>query len=946
MAHRAWGSIGRALVAATLGLGCVGVPAEEAPAAAGVAVLSLTVSTEVAVDPTPLYVQSRTVVGQPAIASGGAGQLAVWQDNRAIPGVYAARISAAGAVLDPANLLLVQRGTSPVVASDGTGYLVAWLGTSEQIYWSRVDASGAMLDPGGVARAGSLQGGTLALAFDGSRYVLAWSTPHGSPNEIRVARIGRDGALLDPSGVVVSSGATARRSPVIASNAGGSLVAWEDLRDGPLPRIYAARVTPAGVVGDPGGRVVSLAAANQTLPSVATDGTSFLVGWYALAGSGSRAPGPYAALVGPSGATLSIEALWPTQGTDTGRAPTAVAFSGGRYLVTWTGWAPTVAAGRETILPRLYAVRVDPAGALLDAAPRVAARIDTAMPPFDFSFAQGGAVGRPGGFRLLWSFRDGLAPYLQSVATDLDATPTAAPVAVETAPVDQTLPQVAANAGGYLVGWTDMAPYLPQSTYTPRGVRLSPSGAVLDAPPVGFAEVEFSGSATSDYTLRLAAFGDSFLSGWWRSVNPDLSMRPVRASGAPGAAVTSFNFGRLRALAAARTNALGILAGPVARRFGPDGRSLDAFPIALPALGEPGVVSDGTNYLVYGAFTPPGCGSATTCPRVATIRLNGAGDLLDASPVPLAASVQRAPFRDGTYEVSAAFDGTRYLLAWRGSGLGGDNVEIAAARVGVDGVAVDTSPIVVSAAASAKRSPSVTHDGASWVVAWGDSRDGNSAYAARVGASGASLDPAGVAVATGLNELPAVRIASAGDGRSAVVYSRRATAATPVSARLMVRMLSFGDAGVTDAGVTDTGVTDAGVTDAGGVLVDSAVADVGMVPDVVVVTDVGVAPDAVAVTDVAVADVAAAADVVGVVDTGAVVDAPTPDSGSTPDVTSATDAGATDVVEADAPGTTPPEDEGGLCDVGGTPGARRVGAGWSLLALGLVATARRRGRRR
>lgn len=941
------------------------VPADLVARSAFPAVLDPTISAEVAVDPVELSTQTRTVMGRASIASGSTGQFAVWQDSRTPPGVYGARISAAGAVLDPANLLLVRGMASPVVTSDGPGYLVAWIGDVNELYWSRVDASGAMLDPGGVARAGSLRGSAMALAFDGTNYVLAWSAVSGS-SEIRVARIGRSGALLDPGGVVVSTGGTAeRRNPALAANAGGALVAWEDLRDG-LPRIYAARVTPAGVVSDPNGRVVSLAAANQTQPSVATDGTSFLVGWWALMGSGSRAPGPYAALVGPSGATASIEALWPTPGADTGSGPLAVAFSGGRYLAAWSSFTMS----GSSRLPRVSAVRLDAAGALLDATPRVAARIDAVTPPFAPAFTSIVATGRPGGFRLLWAFYDGLASYLQSVATDLEAAPAVAPATVESAPVDQTFPQLVANAGGYLVGWTDMAPILPQSWYHARGVRLSPAGALLDATPISLADQEYFGSSMSDFTLRIAAFGTAYLAGWSRAVSPALLMRPVSAAGVTGAVASTSESNRLTALAAARTNALGLF-GSVARRFGPDGRALDAFPISLPGIREASVVSDGTNYLLPGSYTPPGCTVPTTCPRVGVLRLNGAGDLLDATPIPIAASIQRAGFSSGNYEASAAFDGTRYLVVWRGSGLGGNNVELAAARVGTDGVALDATPIVVSSAVSAKRSLSVAYDGTSWVVAWGDSRDGNSAYAARVSAAGAVLDPVGVAVATGLAELPAVRVASTGDGRSAVVYSRRATVATPVSARLLVRMLSFGDGGVIDAGTVDAGATDAGVvvadvgaTDAGVVVTDAGATDTGAVA-----TDAGVSDTGVVATDAGVADVettdagvivadvgtsdggstdaGTAADVT-TTDTGVRADAGvvTTDTGAAVDVGVTADAGAADVVDADVPSTPPPPEDGGLCDVGGAPGAHGARTGWAVAALGLVGLTRRRRDRR
>jgi hypothetical protein len=276
----------------------------------------------------------------------------------------------------------------------------------------------------------------------------------------------------------------------------------------------------------------------------------------------------------------------------------------------------------------------------------------------------------------------------------------------------------------------------------------------------------------------------------------------------------------------------------------------------------------------------------------------------------------------------------------------GSAVEIHGARVGVDGVVLDAAPIVVSAAAGGdKQSPTVTYDGATWVAAWADARSGNGVYAARVSAGGAALDPAGFAVATGLLQEPAVDIASAGSGLSAVVYTRRADVAAPQ--RVIVRLLTFGDAGVPDVGVRDAGVADVGVADVG--VADIGVADVG-------VADAGVADVAATETgmiDAGPVDTAsdapaadAGAGVPDVVDVGidvVAVDAPTPDAGRTPrDSGPTADVSASDVVAVDVPTVIAPADSGGLCNVGGAAGARQVRAPWALFALGLVAITRRR----
>jgi len=906
------------------------VPAELIARSAFPAVLDPTVSAELVVEPTVLTSRTRSLVGRAAVAFNGADSLAVWQDSRYPAGVYGARLTAAGVVRDPGNILVAVAGARPVVASDGSGFLVAWVGADGQVRWSRVDAAGVVLDPGGVARAGTLLAGELALAFDGTNYLLAWSAPTGSPGAIRVARVARDGRLLDAAGVVVSSGSTDRRRPAIAAGAGGALVAWEDLRSGSgLPTVYAARVRTDGVAIDPDGRAVSLAAANQVQPSVATDGASFLVAWYARNGAGSRAPGPYAALVGPAGTTLSINPLWASQGTDVATDPFAVAaaYSGGRYLVSWAGGRPMSAPGVSYMLPRIYAVRVDAAGAPLDAAPREVARIDATIPTYPTFFLPA-VAGRPGGFQFLWAYQESPAGVrdVQGVATDLDAVPAGAPSQVEMAPADQTAPQVAATPSGYLVGWIDYGLTYPQYTFRARGVRLSPGGAVLDTPALALVPQETAIAMTA---LRLAPVGGSYLAAWRQTGDPQRSMVSVPATGAPVTTATVAQSGLIAGLAVARTNALlvsrvGSSASLQAQRVGLDGRALDAFPLPLPPFHDADVVSDGTNFLVVGTLAPSGC--TGPCPGVAFLRVSGAGDLLDASPVFLSASA-RTPSGDYLRQPAAAFDGARYLLTWRGAGATAAVVEIHGARVGADGAVLDASPIVVSGGVSGdKQSPVVTYDGATWVAAWADARGGNSVYAARVAGTGAVLDPAGVAIATGLVQPAAVDIASTGGGLSAVVYTRRTSVGTPL--RVIARMVSFGDGGVIDAGVaTDRGALDVGTSDVG--TSDVGTSDVGT-------SDVGT-------SDVGVMDSGAALDAgandAGVADVGvdaAVLDAPPRDAGASADVVTA------DVVTADVPAAPPPEDGGGICDVGGAVGARRAGRAWALFALGVVAAARRR----
>jgi hypothetical protein len=179
----------------------------------------------------------------------------------------------------------------PAVAFDGTNYLVVWSdnrsGAGDDIFGARVSSAGEVLDGAGIAI--STAGGHQfdpAVAFDGSNYLVVWEDRRsGANSDIFAARMSPAGVVVDPTlpvtggGIAISTAANDQLDPAVVWNGSGSryLVVWEDRRLG-VSDIYGARVSNLGTLEDPAGIVISGAPNEQTSPWVAVNG-SFLVAW-------------------------------------------------------------------------------------------------------------------------------------------------------------------------------------------------------------------------------------------------------------------------------------------------------------------------------------------------------------------------------------------------------------------------------------------------------------------------------------------------------------------------------------------------------------------------------------------------------------------------------------------------------------------------------------------
>jgi len=409
---------------------------------------------------------------EPSVAWDGTSFVVAWADRRSGAGdLYAGRVTAAGAVQDGSGFVLSNAANEqvlPAVAAAGGTVLATWgdaRGPSEDVYGARI-GTGAVLDPTGrVLSALASPQEAPAVAWDGNDYLTVWQDGRGAGgDDVYAARADADGTPLDGTGIAVSAGAAPEGEPDVAWNGGVYLVVWQDYRSGTGYDVYAARVSAAGAVLDASGIAVSTAAGDQSSPAVAAGGGGFLVTWTDGRNLGTTGEDVYAARVDGTGTVQDAGGI-PVSTAAGAQRVSAAAHDGTGWLVAWEDH-------RNGAFSDLYAARLSSVGTVLDAAgaPVSTASGDQRAP----SLAWNG-----GNFVLAWEDRrsgtsyDVYAARVSSAAAVLDASG----IALSTPVNDQRYPRVARDGTTALVVWQDARSGTSADVYS---ARVSSGGTSLD----------------------------------------------------------------------------------------------------------------------------------------------------------------------------------------------------------------------------------------------------------------------------------------------------------------------------------------------------------------------------------------------------------------------------------------------------------------------------------
>ncbi len=733
--------------------GCVG--ASDAPARA---VGALTVGSELTLVPdlpaAPLAVDA---LGHAATAAAGAVRATAWSTPRGVGLV--AFWSSAGGLLARAELGAAD--ARPVVASDGSAFLVAWH-RADGLVAARFDAAGARLDVAPLtvstgARVGAA-GDDLACAPDGRDFVLAYGL---APAGVEVARVTAAGAVRDRRAVPLLGPNLAERVRIAASRA-GYLVAATGLHAPTFPyrQLAYARLGPDLAPLDAAPRAVAASPRERGLEDVASDGADYLLLWSDEATPTAGAPRLLAARVSAASGDVGAAAdVAPGTATHPTSAAWAERVAGGYLVARYDGASFVTRQLRD-------------AGTFVEATP--VARAVGAGLVGQVARAREGA-----GLTLTWAApapADTRALAVASLAADGAAGPTAQPV---TAPggTDARAVGLGWDGRSFVTAWSDLSGASWAARTSARGARVDARGVAL-----GQARTEALASTAGQHALmRPTAAAITGGTGEYAAQRYDADLRPVGAE---------------RVLFSAEREIMFWGAG------GPDGYLLGTgvFYFSGLQLDVRFLRADGTLARSVEVYRFRDTGSATALAasralwavawttydafaRSCGLRVNLYTPAGEFAVVPRQYAL---PSCEGTANLAAASDGADFLVVW-GEATAGTSTR--GLRVRADGTALDAAPFVVGSGGA----PRAVWDGANYTVAWSTAPSGSPAtqsiVAARVAATGAVLDRPPATLAEGARAGAAFALAADGEGTIAVAYAR-ATSGEPVRARL--RLFQWG----------------------------------------------------------------------------------------------------------------------------------------------------------
>ncbi|HYI00410.1 Ig-like domain-containing protein, partial [Hyalangium sp.] len=672
------------------------VPAEVLASSSYPAVLDPLISPELSLD-TPTLRPSPGGESHPAIAFNGTVYLACWGDHHypeAAPELVCTRIRPDGTVLDLEGLSVgPYSGASdaPNVASNGTDFLVVWSlyppnSTSPGVVARRVSGSGAVLGASPVFMSSAPAGEyNPSVAYTNFTYLVVWSDFRFDSQASRIvgARVSNGGTVLDPSGIAISPGSSFHREPTVAADGTLFLVVWTDDRNSSSTGddLYSTLVSSGGILLNPGTPVIT-AAGGQSEPALTPTDSGYILAW---ADTRNGVSAIYSSRLSTQASPLDGTGLRLSTSTRSQRVP-QVATSSSGALAVWKE--------EQTNSSTIAGARLSSTGQVLGSITLSSTAYDGALP----AIASNGTDYLVGWEERLHDDTSIFGRRVSGSGTLLDPRN----LTLSTEINDERLPKVATNGSTFLAVWMDDRSGL----WEVYAAYLDSSGAPLK-PPMRLGQLTTGSYLSPPGSVAVASNGTNYLVVW--STNDLFNTSDIHG---------------------ARVSAEGEPLGPA------------GFVISNAANAQlhPDVASNGNNYLVAWEDLRGGGHQDLYAARV-----GANGTVADPTGIPLSTATLAQT------EAAVASNGVDYFVAWRDERQQATRGDIYGTRVTGTGTVVDVTGIPISTAALTQQKPAITWDGQNYTLAWEDGRGGTAAsdiFAARVSSAGAVLDPQGVAVCT------------------------------------------------------------------------------------------------------------------------------------------------------------------------------------------------------
>lgn len=557
----------------------------------------------------------------------------------------------------------------------------------------------------------------VEIAAGSNGYLVVWDDTRGGSADIFACRLSATGQILDQSAIPISQYASEQSDPSVAWNGTEYLVVWTDRRSG-VGHIYGARVRPDGQVIDKQGILISGTFGSQAYPKVASDGRGWQIVWQDSRGGSQDIYGCRMNGDGSFGKVLGIVTL-----AGNNEEMPDIAYNGTSFVVVWRDQRNSATTDAD-----IYACRVARNGSRM---------VGDTLVTCDSGGSTGiaGAQWNPritacgsGNCMVVWEdYRTGSSTaniYVarvnsSCVVMDRNGIP------VTTGSGIREIPGISYDGIRLLVAWRDHTSHLI------RGARVSTSGSVLDTSGLTIS----LGSAGSSGVGVCGCSGGGFQVGW-----------------------NSLSMGGNEALAA-WVPGTGSFAGS-------DGANVG---LGCDNQANYSVADSGTEYAMVWSQKIDG----KSC--VMGARMSHAGVLLTPTAVNITATLAGQQT-----EPSIAWNGSEYLVAWCGDETYETTyLDIRGYRLDSSLHVKDTRPIDIGVISEDQTTPYVTSNGSKFLVVWEDSRNAlaptyyTDVFGAIVDAAGLiTYIPAGINVSTG-NQL-APRAASNGTDFYAVWEDWRA----------------------------------------------------------------------------------------------------------------------------------------------------------------------------